>query len=87
MNYSNATYSPISPSNTTESASISLLALWREMTSIFRYSSEDCFVEAQEAADQLEAAQNMPSLEEMQKMNRAELVEATRGIRKFDFWV
>jgi hypothetical protein len=29
----------------------------------------------------------MPTLEELQKMNRAELVEATRGIRKFDFWV
>lgn len=84
MNYSNAT---ITPSDHTETATISLLALWREMTSIFQYSSEDRFTQAQEAADQLEAAQNMPSLEEMQKMNRAELVEATRGIRKFDFWV
>lgn len=84
MNYSNAT---ITPSDHTETATISLLALWREMASIFQYSSEDRFTQAQEAADQLEAAQNMPSLEEMQKMNRAELVEATRGIRKFDFWV
>ena len=84
MNYSNAS---ITPSHHTETATISLLALWREMTSVFRYSSEDRFLEAQEAADQLEAAQNMPTLEEMQKMNRAELVEATRGIRKFDFWV
>ena len=87
MNYSNATYAPSSPSEHTETATISLLALWREMTSMFRYSSEDRFTKAQEAADQLEAAQNMPSLEELQKMNRAELVEATRGIRKFDFWI
>ncbi|MBO6919777.1 MAG: hypothetical protein JJ858_15220 [Rhizobiaceae bacterium] len=84
MNYSNAT---ITPSDHTETATISFLALWRELTSIFHYSAEDRFAEAQEAADQLEAAQNMPTLEEMQKMNRAELVEATRGIRKFDFWV
>ncbi len=87
MNYSNATFAPNLPSENTETATISFLALWREMASIFRYSSEDRFTHAQEAADQLEAAQNMPSLEEMQKMNRAELVEATRNIRKFDFWV
>lgn len=84
MMYSNAM---ITPSEHQEPASISFLALWREMTSMFHYSSEDRFVEAQDAADQFEAVQNMPTLEEMQHMNRAELVEATRGIRKFDFWV
>lgn len=84
MTYSNTA---IESSQPNAPASISFHELWTAMTAVFRYAPEDRFTQAQEAADQLEAVQNMPTLEQLQGLNRAELVEATRGTRKFEFWV